>query len=194
MRKHFSIVVCVAAALAGCKSSDSALDGGPVDITPVTDSKPAVAKVEAKKTKASKADAAGRFRAMGSVVRLDPALDKLIAPGAKLERLAEGFNWSEGPVWVKDGDYVLFSDVPENVIHKWSEKDGLSIWLKPSGYTGGIPRGGGMGSNGLTLDSSGELIDGDPDVIETISDLWTFARDTSLADPNWQLVETATPE
>lgn len=45
-----------------------------------------------------------------------------------------------------------------------------------------------------TRDSSGELIDGDPDVIETISDLWTFARDTSLADPNWQLVETATPE
>ncbi len=85
-------------------------------------------------------------------------MDELIAPGARIERLAEGFNWSEGPVWVKRGGYVLFSDVPENVIHKWSEKDGLSTFLKPSGYTGAVPREGGVGSNGLTLDSSGNLV------------------------------------
>ena len=45
-----------------------------------------------------------------------------------------------------------------------------------------------------TRDAGGELVDGDPDTIETISDLWTFARDTGSADPNWLLVETATPE
>lgn len=164
MRKHFSIVVCVAATLAACKSSDSAHDGSPVDITPGRASTPAVAKGEMKESKgaapptqAAKAAAAG-YAAMGDVVRLDPALDKLIAPGAQLERLAEGFNWSEGPVWVKDGDYVLFSDVPENVIHKWSKKDGLSTWLKPSGYTGAIPKAGGKGSNGLTLNSAGEVV------------------------------------
>ena len=94
----------------------------------------------------------------GDVVRLDPALDALIDPGARLERLADGFNWSEGPAWVKNGDYVLFSDVPENVIYKWSEKNGLKTFLKPSGYTGSVPRSGGMGSNGLTLDSGGNLV------------------------------------
>ena len=77
----------------------------------------------------------------------------------KIERLAEGFAWSEGPVWVpEDGGFLLFSDVPRNVVHRWTEKDGLSDWLKPSGYTQTPSRKGESGSNGLILDSAGKLV------------------------------------
>ncbi|MCA1560725.1 MAG: hypothetical protein LC804_10820, partial [Acidobacteria bacterium] len=51
------------------------------------------------------------------IERLDPALDRLIASGAEVQTLAEGYDWSEGPVWVRDGRFLLFSDVPRNVIH-----------------------------------------------------------------------------
>jgi gluconolactonase len=93
------------------------------------------------------------------IERLDPALDKLIDANAKIETLAEGYDWSEGPIWVKeDGGYLLFSDVPQNVVYKWKEGAGAQPYLKPSGYTGTEPRGGEMGSNGLTLDGNGRLV------------------------------------
>jgi gluconolactonase len=95
---------------------------------------------------------------IGAIERLDPAIDTLIPPDAVIEVLAEGFNWSEGPVWIEDGDYVLFSDVPENRIYRWKEGEGHSVWLEPSGYTGDVPRGGEPGSNGLLLDSEGRLV------------------------------------
>ena len=91
------------------------------------------------------------------IERLDPALDELIAPDAKVEILAEGYDWSEGPIWVKDGGYLLFSDIPPNEIHRWKEGEGARLYLKPSGYTGTQPRGGEVGSNGLTLDPQGRL-------------------------------------
>src|SRR4051812_13092480 len=65
----------------------------------------------------------------GRIERLDPALDTLIAPDAKLEKLAENFDWSEGPVWVKDGNYLIFSDVPMNIIYKWQEGKGVSTFF-----------------------------------------------------------------
>ena len=92
------------------------------------------------------------------VDRLDPALDRLIAPDAKIEILAEGYDWSEGPVWVKDGGFLLFSDVPQNVIYRWKQGEGVRKYLEPSGYTGSAPRTGEVGSNGLTLDASGRLV------------------------------------
>ena len=61
-------------------------------------------------------------------------------------------------MWIESGEYLLFSDVPQNTIFKWKEGDGASAWLTPSGYTGGTPRGGGSGSNGLVLDAEGRLI------------------------------------
>src|SRR5262249_32982812 len=70
---------------------------------------------------ATPAAAAREYPAIGSVERLDPALDALVAPDAKIEKLADGFTWAEGPVWTKEGA-LLFSDVPNNVIHRW--KDG----------------------------------------------------------------------
>lgn len=95
---------------------------------------------------------------VGQVERLDPAIDKLIPKDAKVERLATGYDWSEGPVWVKEGGFLLFSDVPRNVVHRFQEGEGVTTWLTPSGYIGAIPRGGEMGSNGLTLDNEGRLV------------------------------------
>ena len=54
----------------------------------------------------------------GKIERLDAALDALIAPGTKIEKLAENFDWSEGPVWIRNGGYLLFSDVPMNTVYK----------------------------------------------------------------------------
>jgi gluconolactonase len=95
---------------------------------------------------------------IGKIERLDPRFDRLVAAEAVIEKLAEGFDWSEGPVWVARGGYLLFSDVPQNTVFKWQEGGGVSVFLKPSGYTGASPRGGEPGSNGLLLDSSGHLI------------------------------------
>jgi gluconolactonase len=92
------------------------------------------------------------------IERLDPALDGLVAPDAAIETLADGYDWSEGPVWVKDGGFLLFSDVPQNVIYRWKQDEGARVYLKPSGYTSTQPRGGEIGSNGLTLDSEGRLV------------------------------------
>ena len=99
---------------------------------------------------------------MGKVERLDPRLDKLLAKDVKVYKVAGGFIWCEGPVWVKDGGYLLFSDIPRNVINKYNPKDNsVAVFLKPSGYTGKVERGGKAGdepgSNGLMLDPEGRL-------------------------------------
>ena len=98
------------------------------------------------------------YPSMGSIERREKTIDDLIAPDAKIEKLADGFDWSEGPVWMKQGDYLVFSDVPRNVVLKWKEGEGIKEFLRPSGYTGSTPRGGEPGSNGLTTDRDGMLI------------------------------------
>jgi gluconolactonase len=110
-------------------------------------------------TGAGAPSAAAVFPVVGSIERLDPALDALVAPDARIEKLAEGFAWAEGPVWTTEGGgALLFSDVPNNVVHRWKEGAGLSDYLRPGGYTGKVPRGGEMGPNGLTFDGAGHLI------------------------------------
>ena len=92
-----------------------------------------------------------------SIERLDPAFDKIVAPDAKVEKLAEGFTWSEGPTWIDRG--VVFSDVPENIAYRW--KEGLikaEIFLNPSGLTTPTPGFREQGSNGLATDPQGRLI------------------------------------
>ena len=103
--------------------------------------------------------AAPAYPAIGRVRRLDPALDAIIAPDAIIEQLAEGFTWSEGPVWIANGGYLLFSDVPENRIHRWSEADGLSTFMSPSGLAGPAdPAMREAGSNGLFPDAPGTIL------------------------------------
>ncbi len=94
----------------------------------------------------------------GFVERFHPSLDQIIEPGEQPEILAEGFEWSEGPLWLPHEEMVIFSDIPKNSIYQWSENDGLKLYLKPSGYTDTIARGGETGSNGLLLDPEGRLV------------------------------------
>jgi gluconolactonase len=103
------------------------------------------------------------YPTMGKIIRNDPRFDKLVPKDAKLEKLATGFKWTEGPVWIKDGGYLLFSDIPNNTINKWKEGEGINVFLKPSGYTGskerkGTAPGDEPGSNGLVLDPKGRLV------------------------------------
>src|SRR5262245_48452892 len=93
-----------------------------------------------------------------AIERLDPMLDQLIASDAKVETLATGFDWSEGPVWRRNGQYLLFSDVPKNTIYRWDQRGGLTVFLRPSGYTGPTPPGRELGSNGLTVDLNDSLV------------------------------------
>ncbi len=100
---------------------------------------------------------AAQFERVGSVVRLDPALDEIVPDSPIIEKIASGFKFTEGPVWVHEG-YLLFSDIPNNVINKWAPDGKVSVFLKPSGYTRPeVPGGGLQGSNGLTLDHQGRL-------------------------------------
>jgi gluconolactonase len=99
-----------------------------------------------------------------AIDRLDPALDRIVPAGARLERLATGFTWGEGPVWVEDkpGDNLdgslFFAEIPSNSIRRWTPGKGVSIFLEPSGYQGKAPYGGPeSGSNGMTLDANGRL-------------------------------------
>ncbi|HXX93187.1 MAG TPA: SMP-30/gluconolactonase/LRE family protein [Planctomycetota bacterium] len=92
------------------------------------------------------------------IERFDPRMDKLIPKNAEIEVLGDGFTWTEGVVWLPTEKCILFSDIPSNRVMKWKEGQGMSLYLKPSGYTGDVPRGGEPGSNALTLDPQGRLI------------------------------------
>jgi gluconolactonase len=101
---------------------------------------------------------------LGTIERIDPRLDAIVDPAAKMEVIANGFAWVEGPVWVKaDGGYLLFSDIPPNRVLKWQEGHGVVVYLEQSGYAGAIPRPDHIerdepGSNALTLDPQGRLV------------------------------------
>jgi gluconolactonase len=98
------------------------------------------------------------YKTIGSIERLDAPINSIISEGAQIEVLAEGFIWSEGPVWVPAISSVMYSDVPNNVIYKWNESEGNSVFLKPAGFTGYAPASAEEGSNGLLLDQNGKLI------------------------------------
>jgi gluconolactonase len=94
---------------------------------------------------------------VGSIEVLDPAFENLLDPTEKIEVLTTGFQWSEGPVWMKSEGYLLFSDVPNNKIHKWDPKAGHSVFMDPSGHEGKSSEKE-PGSNGLMQDAEGRLI------------------------------------
>lgn len=98
-------------------------------------------------------------RTIGSIERTDPALDQIIESSATLEVLSDGYEWSEGPLWVESQKMLLFSDVPTNIVYRWTEQDSVEVFLKPSGYTGATastsPE---QGSNGLALSADGKLV------------------------------------
>ena len=119
------------------------------------------------------------------VERLDPAANDIIPEAATLRKLATGYTWTEGPVWIHDG-YLLFADIPSNTIRRVSPGRPATIFLQPSGYLGSAPFGGREpGSNGMTLDVRGRLTvagHGQRDVyrVESLGD--PAAAHTILAD------------
>jgi gluconolactonase len=120
------------------------------------------------------------------VARLNPALDDIVGSDAKVEKLAESFGFLEGPVWVRKGAYLLFSDIPANLIYKFNPSDGkVSVFLPYSGFTGTDSSNAGMqlnngkgtvtllGSNAVTIDPQGRIVycaHGDRQVVRLESD------------------------
>lgn len=95
---------------------------------------------------------------VGTIHRYSEAFDALVGKDAAIEVLAGGFYWTEGPIWIRDGGYLLFSDIPRNATLKWKEGEGVSVYLQPSGYTGPGSYGKEPGANGMTLDAEGQLV------------------------------------
>jgi gluconolactonase len=141
---------------------------------------------------------ASNFKTIGSVERIMPELDAILDANAKIEVLAEGYTWSEGPLWLEKEGFLLFTDVPENKIYKWKEGEGASLYLTPSGFTGDKTDSTEPGGNGLTLDANGNLVvcqHGDRRVarmtapigqpapqFETLADKWNGKRFNSPND------------
>ncbi len=100
------------------------------------------------------------MRTIGKLEKFDEGLNSLLDSDAVIEILADGFTWTEGPVWVggKDDGYLLFSDIPRNSIFRWDRSHGVQLFLNPSGYTGVTYYGLEPGSNGLLLNPRGELV------------------------------------
>jgi gluconolactonase len=118
------------------------------------------------------------------VERLDPEIDRVLAPNTKLYKLAEGFTFTEGPVWSKDG-YLLFSDPNENKIYKYLPDSDLSVLRDRSGYQGAdLASFGQPGSNGLGMDGAGDLIVAEHGNhrISRLDPKRAFGRVTVLAD------------
>jgi gluconolactonase len=120
------------------------------------------------------------YPTIGQIVRVDPALDGLLPAAAKIEKLAEGFQWAEGPVWMPKEQQLAFSATRENIAYRWREGIGVEVFLHPSGLTdtNGVYNGREPGSNGLTIDSEGRLVlcqHGDRRVARLNPDGKTFA-------------------
>lgn len=96
---------------------------------------------------------------IGSIDRIDAALDDIIDADAPIEVLSQGYEWSEGPLWIESEKMLVFSDVPTNTVYKWTESDSIEVYLKPSGYTGEASSySDEQGSNGLALSVDGKLV------------------------------------
>lgn len=137
---------------------------------------------------------AGRSQGQSTVVKLDPRLDDIVFTNTQVEKIADGFGIVEGPVWDRQGGYLLFSDIPANVINKWTSDGKVSVFLKTSGFTGAIASGAGgeadkdatppypmIGSNAVTLDPQGRVVycaQGDRAIIRVEKD----GKRTVLAD------------
>jgi len=99
-----------------------------------------------------------KYKTIGTIERYDSSLDNIVSKDAKAEIIAEGFEWSEGPLWIDKHNMLIFSDVPMNTIYKWTEEKGKEVYLKYSGFSGTETKSKEPGSNGLTLDADGGLV------------------------------------
>lgn len=98
------------------------------------------------------------FPTLGKIRQHHPSLAKLIDVNTPIQVITSGFEWCEGPAWNKEGQFLVFSEIPSNTVMKWVEGEGVSKWFSPSGYTGISDYGPEPGSNGLMFDPEGRLI------------------------------------
>jgi gluconolactonase len=135
-----------------------------------------------------------QYKTIGKIHVYDESVKTLIDPSTPIEIVAEGYTWSEGPVWVKKGGYLLFSDVPENKIYQWTAEKGAVLYLTPSGYTGKDYYSYEPGANGLIINQKGNLVSaehgdrriaemplGKPELKKSLSGLWEGKK---LNSPN----------
>ncbi|MGZ5221450.1 MAG: SMP-30/gluconolactonase/LRE family protein [Chitinophagaceae bacterium] len=94
----------------------------------------------------------------GTIEFVSKKLSKLISKDARIEIVAEGFQFTEGPLWLEKEQMLLLSDIPANTIYKWTEANGKEVYVKPGGYTDTANRGGFMGPNGLALSHDRKLL------------------------------------
>jgi gluconolactonase len=96
-------------------------------------------------------------RPSNRIEKRDPDLDRIVSADARIETLAGGFGYTEGPLWMREG-FLLFGDLPNNVIRKWAPGSAVTVVRTRSGYADGDkPPGAAMGSNGMALDAQGRL-------------------------------------
>lgn len=96
------------------------------------------------------------YNSLGFLEKIDPAFDQWVPPQTKIMIIDSGYTWTEGTLWVPSENALLFSDVPKNIAYKWTEGKPTEEFLNPSGYDGPLEHQN--GSNGLTLDHSGDLM------------------------------------
>jgi len=99
------------------------------------------------------------YPVIGQLTTYDPSFSRIVASDARIERVADGISWAEGPAWVRDGAYLLFDDPKLNRMYRWSERDGLSVLVEPSGHAG--PDDGTLreaGANGLFSEPAGTIL------------------------------------
>lgn len=134
------IAISAVASLTGCAKRDAGLQPGAPAATPET-------------------IPGGAGSPEVKIVRLDPRFDELVPAGSRVEKLADGYQWTEGPVWNRGDGYLLFTNIPGNEIVKWKEGEGATRFLHPSGYSGEAAfTGREPGANGLTYDANGRLV------------------------------------
>lgn len=145
------LTAALAVALAGCS------DGRDAATAATTAPQDATAPADAADTGAT---ATAAFETVGRVTSYDAAFADVVDADARIEKLTgDEFTWSEGPAWIRDGGYLLFNDPPENRMYRWSQADGLSLFLEPSGYAGpplDTLREG--GANGLFAEADGSVL------------------------------------
>ena len=130
--KHVPISLLILAFCVGCSPKETITETTSQNVTPTQQN---VRKPQAV------------YETIGS---LELASDNLISKGVKIEKLGGAYQWSEGPVWIKDGGYLLFTDVPGNTIYKFTEDEGITTWMTPSGHPDPKPSyTSSQGANGL---------------------------------------------
>ncbi|MEP6908185.1 MAG: SMP-30/gluconolactonase/LRE family protein [Pseudoxanthomonas sp.] len=108
---------------------------------------------------ASGAQVTSSASAFGKLTALDPSFHQIVPADSHMEKIADGFTWSEGPAWVKDGGYLLFNDVPQNTMYRWTKSGGPTVFLKPSGLAQPDPLTvNEAGANGLFLENQGTML------------------------------------